>query len=199
MKHLILLIAILSTTTLFAQNQPKDVCPLKVGEEIPNTNLVSATNQTSTLQDLTKDKPTVIVFYRGAWCGYCTKHLAELNDAKADIEKLGYQVIGITVDKSDKLSESTERSKSEIEVYSDTKAETIMAFGLDWKVDSTLFEKYKNDYKLDLEAWSGEDHHALPVPAIFVIKENVVAFQYVNPNHAVRMKPATLLAILETL
>ena len=174
MKQIIFLLALLSSQFLFAQDQRFDVCPLKVGEAIPNTTLTNDANEQTSLSELISDKPTVIVFYRGAWCGYCTKHLSELNEAKAEIEKLGYQIIGITVDKAEKLSESIERSESEIDVYSDAKAETIMAFGLDWKVDSTLFEKYKTAYKLDLEAWSGEDHHSLPVPAIFVIKENVV-------------------------
>ena len=199
MKQIIFLLALLSSQFLFAQDQRFDVCPLKVGEEIPNTILTNDANEQTSLSDLTSDKPTVIVFYRGAWCGYCTKHLSELNEAKTDIEKLGYQIIGITVDKAEKLSESIEKSDAEIDVYSDSKAETIMAFGLDWKVDSTLFEKYKTAYKLDLEAWSGEDHHSLPVPAIFVIKENIVEFQYVNPNHAIRLKPETLLAVLKTL
>ena len=178
-----------------AQDARFEVCPLKVGMEIPEVALVNQENKQVSLNSIAKEKPTILIFYRGAWCGYCTKHLAELNDAKADIEKLGYQILGITIDKVEKLAES----KSEIPVYSDTNLEASAGFGLDWKVNDELFKKYKEKYNLDLEAWSGQEHHTLPVPAVFIIKDGVVQFQYVNPDHSKRLKVNTLLSILETL
>jgi len=183
----------------WSQDKRYEVCPLKVGEAVPEVNLMTAKSGSIQLTELLSEKPTVIVFYRGAWCGYCTKHLAELNDIKGSIEDLGYQIIGVTVDQPTKLNESIIKSGDEIEVYSDSKLEASKAFGLDWHVDDELFQKYVNQYKLDLEKWSGEDHHALPVPAIYIIKDEKVEFQYVNPDHSVRLKAETLLGILETI
>lgn len=199
MKFILFIAIVFAVQLSNAQDQMYDICPLKVGEELPAVSLTDAENKAHTLADLTTDKPAVIIFYRGAWCGYCTKHLAELNDIKTAVAELGYQMFGVTVDQASKLEESTRRSESEIPVFSDAKLEVIKAFGLDWEVESTLFEKYKEKYKLDLEAWSGEDHHGLTVPAIFVVKDGIVQFQYVNPNYRLRLKPATLLAVLETL
>lgn len=199
MRYFILFTTFLICQTLFSQNTMFDICPLKVGEEIPAVSLTDKDNKDHSLESLTAEKPTVLIFYRGAWCGYCTKHLSELNDAKADIEALGYQIFGVTVDKAEKLEESNKKAESEIQVYSDSKVEAIKAFGLDWNVDDEMFAKYKNDYKLDLEEWSGETHHSLPVPAVFVIKEGIVQFQYVNPNYNTRLKAETLLAVLKTL
>ena len=190
---------ILSSLSLLAQNTMFDICPLKVGSEIPEGIVMDANSQEHELTNLIAERPTVIIFYRGAWCGYCTRHLAELNDAKADIEAKGFQIFGVTIDQASKLEESQSRSESEITVYSDAKAELIKAFGLDWQVSDELFTKYKTKYNLDLEEWSGEDHHALPVPAVFIIKDGVVQFQYVNPNYNTRMKAETLLAILGSL
>lgn len=184
---------------LTAQDQMFDICPLKVGAEIPDVLVSDADNQSHNLMNLTAEQPTVIIFYRGAWCGYCTKHLAELNDAKTEIEALGYQIFGVTVDQASKLEESAKEAKSEIPVYSDAKAEAIQAFGLDWTLDTELYDKYLNKYKLDLEEWSGQKHHSLPVPAVFVIKEGKIQFQYVNPNYNTRLKAETLLAVLKTL
>ena len=178
-----------------SQDARFDICPLKVGMEIPEASISNTESKLVSLNTLTSEKPTVLIFYRGAWCGYCTKHLGELNDAKESIEKLGYQILGITIDKVEKLGES----KSEIPVYSDTNLEATTGFGLDWKVNDELFKKYKEEYKLDLESWSGQTHHSLPVPAVFIVKEGVVEFQYVNPNHSTRLKVNTLLGILETL
>jgi len=199
MRILILLITLLSYHTLMAQNSMFDVCPLKVGTEIPSSLLYDDTGKEHALKDLIAERPTVLVFYRGAWCGYCTKHLSELDEAKGQIEEQGYQILGITIDQASKLEESRTKSNSEIVVYSDAKAEAIKAFGLDWQVEEETFHKYKNEYKVDLEEWSGQTHHALPVPAVFIIKDGIVQFQYVNPNYNTRLKAETLLAILKTL
>lgn len=199
MKKYFFMMVMLCTQIVWAQNTMFDVCPLKVGSEIPKTILATANAEMVALDSLVNSKPTVLIFYRGAWCGYCTKHLAELNDIKLEIEDLGYQIMGVTVDQPSKLSESNKKAESEIEVYADIKAATIKAFGLNWEVDDTLFNKYKNEYKLDLEMWSGASHHQLPVPAVFVVKDGIVQFQYVNPKYSVRLKPETLLAVLKTL
>lgn len=199
MQKCFFIIVMLCTQIVWAQNTMFDVCPLKVGTEIPSTHLATANTELIALDSLVSTKPTVLIFYRGAWCGYCTKHLAELNDIKSEIEDLGYQIMGVTVDQPSKLSESNKKAKSEIKVYADVDAATIKAFGLNWEVDDTLFNKYKNEYKLDLEMWSGATHHQLPVPAVFVVKDGIVQFQYVNPTYSTRLKPETLLAVLETL
>jgi len=195
----ILLVTLLGNQMAKSQDVMYEICPIKVGEQAPDVSLTDSSKNEVLLSELTLEKPTVLIFYRGAWCGYCTKHLAELNEIKTDVEKLGFQMLGITVDQSSKLQESTKRSQSEIQVYSDSKLEAINAFGLDWQVEEELFNKYKEQYKLDLEDWSGEDHHSLPVPAIYIIKDGIIQFQYVNPNYRSRLKPETLLAILETL
>jgi len=199
MRLFFILLILLSHQIVKSQDQMFDICPIKVGAEVPEVSLSDSDNKAVLLSELTAEKPTVLIFYRGAWCGYCTKHLAELNDIKGAVDSLGYQMFGITVDQSSKLEESTKRSESEIQVYSDSKLEVIDAFGLDWKVEEQLFQKYKSEYKLDLEAWSGQDHHSLPVPAIYIIKEGIIQFQYVNPNYRTRLKAETLLAILKTM
>lgn len=199
MRVLIFIITLLIGQMLMSQNPMFDICPLKVGEEIPEATLMNEQEEAVQLADLVSEKPTVVIFYRGAWCGYCTQHLAELNDIKAEVEALGYQIIGVTVDRATKLEESKVKGKTEIEVYSDAKLEAIKAFGLDWQLGDEMFEKYVTKYDINLETWSGEDHHSLPVPAIYIIKEKLVEFQYVNPNYNTRLKPETLLAVLKTL
>ncbi len=199
MKFSSIFILLLLSFFANAQDQMFDICPLKVGEEIPDVSITDDKNETHKLSALTAEKPSVIIFYRGAWCGYCTQHLAELNDIQHEIDSLGYQVFGITVDQPEKLEESYAKSAEEIQVYSDASLAAISGFGLDWKLADEQYTKYKESYNLDLEVWSGEDHHSLPVPAIFVVKDQMIKFQYVNPNYKLRLKPETLLAILSTL
>lgn len=197
MKKLLFLLLFLPII-LSAQNTMFDVCPLKVGEAIPESAVVY--NQTGTainLGEITKDKATVIIFYRGAWCGYCTQHLAAIQEAKPAIEALGFEILAISPDAD--VNKSIEKTEGDYQFFSDPSTATIQAFGLDWHVDDPTFEKYKNEYKIDLEAWSGDDHHNLPVPAVYIIKDNLVQFNYVNPNYRLRLNSETLVALLKTL
>ena len=48
-------------------DSPKDVSPLKVGDEIPDTTLVADNKESVNLVDLVTDKPAILIFYRGGW------------------------------------------------------------------------------------------------------------------------------------
>ncbi len=64
--------------------------------------------------------------------------------------------------------------------------------------DETV-EKYKT-YGIDLDDSSGEDHHLLPVPAVFILgTDGTIQFQYVNPNYKMRLDADVLLAAAHSL
>lgn len=52
-----------------------------------------------TLHEVIKVKPTVFVFYRGGWCPYCTRQMSELAQIEEQILEMGYQIVGISVDR----------------------------------------------------------------------------------------------------
>ncbi len=58
-----------------------------------------------------------------------------------------------------------------------------------------------NDSKkfgIDLEEASGETHHLLPVPSVFLVSEQGrIVFEHVDPNYKVRVDPDVLLAAAE--
>ncbi len=192
----ILLTIFLFTVGFFA-NAQNDVCPLKVGEKVPSLMLLNIEGEEVDLNVVTQ-KPTVLIFFRGGWCGYCSKHLSAIQEAKNDIEKLGYQIIAITPDQVSKLSETVDKTKLDYLLLSDASATAIDAFGLSYTVEGEMAAKFKKN-KLDLAAWSGQEHNKLPVPAIYIIKEAQVLFNYVNPNYTKRLEAETLIALLKTL
>ena len=71
--------------------------------------------------------------------------------------------------------------------------------GLGYVVDEETVEKYKG-YGIDLEKSSGETHHILPVPAVYLVDQSgLIKFSYVNPNYKVRLESGVLLAAFESL
>ena len=80
------------------------------------------------------------------------------------------------------------------QLLSDSKMEASQGFGLAFKVDDKTHEIYKG-YGIDLEAASGEKHHLLPVPSVFLVgTDGIIDFSYVNPDYKVRIEPEILLA-----
>ena len=66
--------------------------------------------------------------------------------------------------------------------------EAAKAFGLTFKVPDELVEKYVKEYSIDIEAASGEKHHLLPHPAVFVVdQKGKVNFAHINPNYKERL------------
>jgi peroxiredoxin len=196
----LLLLSILSITSLsFSQDQMFDICPLKVGEQVPDSlNVVDDSGNVQSLNVLTSGK-TIVVFYRGGWCPYCTRHLAQLHNIEKDIAKLGFNMIAITPDQFDSLDVSYERGGNDFKIYSDSKLDVINAFGLGWEIDSANYVKYRDSYGMDTELWTGENHHVLPVPAVYVISDGIVQYNYVNPKYSTRLSADVLLAMLKSL
>lgn len=56
---------------------PEDISPLLTGENIPKVNLLNAAGQSFDLNAAVASKPTILIFYRGGWCPFCSKQLAE--------------------------------------------------------------------------------------------------------------------------
>jgi peroxiredoxin len=110
------------------------------------------------------------------------------------LREIGYQIVAISADRPSKLGESLDKHDIGFQLLSDSSMTAAVEFGLAWQAPESLVEKYTT-YGIDLEAASGQAHHVLPVPAVFVVgTDGVVRFQYVNPNHRVRLDADVLLA-----
>mgnify|MGYP002036832412 FL=1 len=73
------------------------------------------------------------------------------------------------------------------------------SFGIAFRVDNATQKKYRK-YGIDLEEVSGETHHLLPVPSVFIIgRDGTIMFSYVNPDYKVRLDPGVILAVAESL
>lgn len=67
------------------------------------------------------------------------------------------------------------------------------AYGIAYTVDDVGNAKLKS-FGIDLEAASGEKHHQLPVPSVFIYNDGRMTFQYVNPDYQVRASGDVILA-----
>lgn len=171
-----------------------EVKPLKTGDVINNVEIKNIQGENVKTQMLFKEKPTVLVVYRGGWCPYCNKQLSRLRKVTKKIEAKGYQLIAVSPDKPESMQASIKKNKiKEYELYSDSKLNLAKALGLAFKVNEQTKEKYK-EYGIDLVKASGETHYSLPVPAVYIVdKDGKIKFRFYEADYKVRLEEKELL------
>ena len=201
--RILLAILLLCVTTLAAANRSdihasaEAVQPLLPGMKAPAFELRTADDQAFTFEPDAMERPVVVTFFRGGWCPYCNLHLSEMRHAEARLKELGFDVWFVSMDRPAILVESLEEPDIGYTLLSDTSLSASRGFGIAFRIDDDMYERYKG-YGVDLEETSGENHHVLPAPATFIIgQDGIINFAYVNPSYDVRLAPAVLVAAAE--
>lgn len=192
---LVLLTAISHSSFAQLPDDAKDISPLLIGEEIPDITLVNTSNVSTNLQDVFKQQPTVLVFYRGGWCPYCNAHLKDLAAAESEILKAGYQIVAVSPDEPEQLNITADKKDVKYTLLSDGDGSLTRAMGIAFKAPD---KKWKSN---QLQKYSGGKNTGfLPVPSVFVVdKKGKILFEYIAPNYAHRMSADLLLAVLKSL
>ena len=189
------------SVTVMAANTREDihdsadqVQPLLAGMKAPDFTVRDVKDQAFQYKADAQTKPVVLTFFRGGWCPYCNLHLSEMRLAEKQLKELGFDIWFISIDKPELLFESLDEPDIAYTIYSDSSLDATRAFGLAFRVDDELNERYLG-YGIDLERASGEDHHVLPAPATYIIgTDGIINFAYINPDYKVRLHPDVLLA-----
>jgi len=178
-------------------DKPTDVHPLGVGDQVPDGDVRDLAGKTVRFLGLVRQKPTVVIFYRGGWCPYCNLQMGQLMKLEPRLLGLGYQILAVSADKPEKMGESMDKHKLNYTLLSDSKLDLARSFGLVYQVDPETVEKMKS-FHVNLEAASGEAHNWLPVPAAYVVDtKGRIHFSYYNPDIRVRVDPDKLFAAAE--
>jgi len=191
--------ATLSTSALaldrtIIADKAEDVTPLLNGATIPNVTLKTADGSPVSLQAIVMQKPTVLIFYRGGWCPYCSRQLAELKSIEQPLVEAGYQVFAISPESPAKLQTQKLETEFVVQLLSDESLAAIRGFGVGFYVPNETTTRYKDKHGIELTADSSE-RAVLPAPAIFILDEKgTVKFNYVNPDFSVRPSAALVLS-----
>src|SRR5690606_30816015 len=169
--------------------KPEDVSPLLAGEQIPVLHLPKSSGEMFDLNKSVSETPTIIVFYRGGWCPYCSKQLAGLQEIEKDLTKMGYQIIAISTDSPDNLGNTMNKGKLTYTLLSDADLNAAKRF-------SIAYKSPKNYDKFLPETSGGKNvDKLLPVPSVFIVnKKGNILFEYINPDMTQRLSPSLLKA-----
>jgi len=171
----------------------EDAVPLKVGEVVPSLVLTSVSGESVPLTKIFKEKPTILIFYRGGWCPYCNQHLAEMASYEEAILEMGYQIVAVSPDSPENLGKTMDKDEINYTLLSDSRGELIKAMGIAYQA-TFLYESIRS------KGATGEKLDLLPVPSLFVLDQNgVIQYEHVDPDYKVRMSGEELMNILRHL
>ena len=156
---------------------------LKVGDKAPKFSLKNAYGKVISSDELLKDGPLVINFYRGKWCPYCNLELQEYAARVNEIKALGANFVAI----SPELPDNEVSSDIAFEILSDTENTLAKLFKIAFELNTEVKELYTK-FGFDLTVKNGYDKFELPVPATYIIdKDYNIKLSFVNVDYTKRL------------
>ncbi len=199
-RYLLLVLVGVLSTTLQAQKvdyekfgiDTKYEIPkgLKKGDKAPDFTGVNQLGKTVNLKQMLNNGPVAVVFYRGAWCFYCSRHLAELQDGFEELTEQGIQLVAITPDAQENIDDMVALQELNFAIISDIDLNIMK----DYKVAFHVTDAYNAKLRTDIRTANASGEQILPIPATFVIGENgKIIKRFFNLDYSKRSSVADIL------
>ncbi|MFI5609027.1 thioredoxin-dependent thiol peroxidase [Amycolatopsis sp. NPDC051903] len=101
---------------------------LSTGDAAPDFTLSDSTGKDVSLSDF-RGQAVVVYFYPAAMTPGCTKQACDFRDNLAELGGAGYQVLGISPDKPEKLAKFVEKEQLTFPLLSDPDKKVLTAWG----------------------------------------------------------------------
>jgi peroxiredoxin Q/BCP len=101
---------------------------LETGQTAPAFTLSDHTGRSVSLSDFA-GRNLIIFFYPAAMTPGCTKEACDFRDSLVRLQKAGYDVVGVSPDKPDKLAKFVEKESLTYPLLSDPDREVLEAYG----------------------------------------------------------------------
>jgi peroxiredoxin len=169
---------------------------LKVGDAAPEFLLPDAEGRLHSSEQLRRDGPLVLSFFRGGWCPFCAAELCALQAAKEEFERVGATLAVVTPETRDFPRQLKRELGLDLKVFSDVDYGLAVSYGVLFRVPDETKAHYSG-LGFDFSARHGSPVWMLPIPATYVIDgEGRIRSAFVEPDFTVREEPEQ---ILETL
>lgn len=167
-----------SQTLKIAANHTKTE-PIKLGKKVSlDGQIMNLEGDKITFSQLItgKKKKTLVIFYRGGWCPFCNKHLADLRNIVEPLKKEGIDIIAISSDSQKRMKNMVEKHKLPYQLYSDFSNQLMSNFGIGFYQSKTV----------------------LPVPSVFLINgKGKILFAHSNHDYTKRLSHQKILEAIK--
>ncbi|RYE29995.1 MAG: AhpC/TSA family protein [Hyphomicrobiales bacterium] len=175
----------------FARNRA-----IGVGDEAPGFDLPGISGSRVVLDELLRQGPVVLTFYRGGWCPYCNLQLRAYQAALPEIVALGARLVAVSPQLPDNSLDTVEKNALTFDVLSDIGNAVARSYGLVYALPAELREALRSNDKA-LSRINGNEGWELPVPATYVIgKGGRVLLASLHVDYRTRLEPEAMLEAL---
>jgi peroxiredoxin len=166
---------------------------LKTGDRAPDFELPDGDGMLWRSQDLLRNGPLAIIFYRGRWCAYCNAQLAALQQIHQQIAEAGASLIGISPQTQKHSYLTRDMHKLRFPVLSDQGNQVARKFGLAYRLSPELQAIYES-IMTRLPGYNGDQSWELPLAATYVVEpEGHISWARIDADWRHRPEPAVLL------
>jgi len=172
---------------------------LKIGDTMPSFLLPNAEGRLVFSDDLLRQGPLVVNFFRGNWCPYCRRTLEALETALPAIEGSGGHLVALTPDTGSHFAETKGRHALTYDILSDVDSAVGLQFGVLFRAPEPYRELLAS-LGIDLEERHGNSGWFIPIPATFVVDQSgVIRYAFVNVDFTRRAEPEEVVDVLRAL
>ena len=113
---------------------------LQLGDKAPNFSVLDQDGKSHTLSDF-KGKKLIVFFYPKASTPGCTAEACNLSDNYEELQKLGYEVLGVSADTAKRQSNFKNKYEFPFPLLADEDKKMIEAFGV-WGPKKFMGKEY---------------------------------------------------------
>jgi peroxiredoxin len=162
---------------------------LKAGNTIPSFELPDGDGMLWRSEDLLRNGPVVIVFYRGRWCAYCNTQLVALQEIHSQIAAHGASLVAISPQTQKHSYLTRDMHKLGFPVLSDAGNIVGKKFGLVYRVPVDLQKMYES-IMTKLPGYNGDQSWELRLAATFIVQPSgEISYARVNADWRERPEP----------
>ena len=164
----------------------------------PDFILNNALGKAISLNEVLKQGPVVLTWYRGGWCPYCNLTLRALQQALPEIKAQGATLLTLTPEVPDESLSTAEKNELEFEVLSDVHNKVGKSYGVVFKIEENVAQAYQNGF--NLHSYNGDDSDELPMAATYIIGTNgIIKWAFLDTDYRNRAEPSDIVNELKKL
>ncbi|WP_442481864.1 peroxiredoxin-like family protein [Aeoliella sp. SH292] len=171
---------------------------MQVDDKAPDATLESWDGKKVTLSDLWKEKPLVLVWYRGGWCPYCNLQLRAMQKKLEALGGAGGQLVAISPELPENAKKTAEQNKLSFPVLWDKESKIGKEYGIVFELPDAIAPMYRD--RLQLPKVNGYEKLELPLSATYVIdRDGVIRHAFLDADYTKRAEPQQIIDMVERL
>jgi peroxiredoxin len=171
---------------------------LSVGDVAPDFLLPDADGRLVSSEQLRREGPLVVSFFRGGWCPFCIAELCALQAERSAFDRLKAKLVVLSPDTGGFPRQLRKDYSLDLTILSDVDYGVAMSYGVLFSVPAETKAFYAG-LGLDFASRHGSSVWMLPLPATYVIdRDGRIVSSFVEPDFTIRQEPGEILQALHT-